>query len=52
MKEYKVITTKLGLRNRADKLQEVLNQYAKDGWSVVHIAQSAYFIVFERNKNR
>lgn len=52
MKEYKVVSPKLGLKHRNQKLEDILNQYAREGWVVSHIAQSAYFIVFERNKNR
>jgi len=52
MKEYKVVSVKLGFKNRNQKLEDTLNQYAREGWVVSHIAQSAYFIVFERDKNR
>ncbi|MBT8274074.1 MAG: DUF4177 domain-containing protein [Bacteroidia bacterium] len=52
MKEYKVISPKLGLSKRTEKLEDILNQYAREGWVVNHIAQSAYMVVFERDKNR
>ena len=52
MKEYKVVTPKLGLSKRMQKLEELFNQYAREGWVVNHVAQSAYFVVFERDKNR
>lgn len=52
MKEYKVVSPKLGLSKRNEKLEELLNQQAREGWVVSHIAQSAYFVVFERDKNR
>jgi hypothetical protein len=52
MKEYKVVAPKLGLRNRIQKLEDLLNQYAREGWVVSSIAQNAYIVVFERNKNR
>mgnify|MGYP001825726075 CR=1 FL=1 len=52
MKEYKVINPKLGMSKRNEKLETVLNQYAREGWVLKHVAQSAYFIVFERDKNR
>ncbi len=52
MKEYKVISWKIGLTNNSEKLQDVLNLHAKDGWSVIHIAEQTTRIVFERNKNR
>lgn len=51
MKEYRVITPKLGLSKRMEKLEDLLNQYARERWEVKHVAQSAYFIVFEREKN-
>lgn len=52
MKEYKVVTPKLGFSKRILKLEELFNQYAREGWIVNHVAQSAAFIVFERDKNR
>lgn len=52
MKEYKVIVTKLGFRNRAQNFEEVLNQYAREGWVVNHIDQGWASIVLERDKNR
>ena len=52
MKEYKVIQPKLGLTNRMQKLEDIMNQYGREGWIVKHVAQSAYFIVLERDKNR
>lgn len=51
MKEYKVVNPKLGLSKRNEKLEDLLNQYARERWVVNHIGQNAYFIVFERNKN-
>ena len=36
MKEYKVITPKLGFSNRMLKLEELFNQYAREGWVVNH----------------
>ncbi len=52
MKEYKVVTTKLGMSKRNEKLEDLLNQYAREGWIVRHLGQNAYFVVFERDKNR
>jgi len=51
MKEYKVITPKLGITNRNGKLENTLNQYARERWVVNFIATGAQFIVFEREKN-
>ena len=52
MKEYKVVSWKMSLTNNSEKLEDVLNQYAKAGWKVIHIAEQTTRIVFERNKNR
>jgi len=55
MKEYKVIKPKLGWRNGAEKLEEILNKYAKEGWTVNTITPHEHVIlhiVFEREKNR
>ncbi len=51
MKEYKVVQPKLGIRNRTQKYEDLLNQYARDGWVVNNIFQSTGGIIFERNKN-
>ncbi|MAX70073.1 MAG: hypothetical protein CMC76_10780 [Flavobacteriaceae bacterium] len=55
MKEYKVIKPKLGWRSQTEKLEELLNKYAKEGWRLVEITPNQHmisFIVFERDKNR
>ena len=52
MKEYKVVQPKIGLRNRNQKYEDVLNQYARDGWVVNSIFQNTSGILFERDKNR
>ncbi|MEQ6124784.1 DUF4177 domain-containing protein [Pseudotenacibaculum sp. MALMAid0570] len=52
MKEYKVINWKMGLSRNNEKLEDTLNQYAKAGWTVKHIAENSARIVFERDKNR
>ncbi len=52
MKEYKVVVPKLGFMNRAETFQDILNQYAREGWVVNHVGQGWSSIVFERNKNR
>ncbi|WP_411768196.1 DUF4177 domain-containing protein [Winogradskyella sp. A3E31] len=52
MKEYKVIQPKLSLRNRFQKYEDLLNQYAREGWEVKHVGQNSPFIIFERDKNR
>ena len=52
MKEYKVIIPKLGFTKRTEKMQDVLNQYAREGWVAKHIGQGWSSIIFERDKNR
>jgi hypothetical protein len=52
MKEYKVVTWKMGLSKNNERLEDTLNQYAKMGWVVKHIAEQSARIVFERDKNR
>jgi hypothetical protein len=52
MKEYKVIIPKLGFKNRVQNFEDLLNQYAREGWVVNDIASSWTSVVFERNKNR
>lgn len=52
MKEYKVVQMKLGLRNRIKNLEDILNQYAREGWRVVEIPSGWQIVVFERDKNR
>lgn len=52
MKEYKVIKWKMGLSRNDERLEDTLNQYAKAGWVVKHIAENSARIVFERDKNR
>lgn len=52
MKEYKVVTPKIGFRNRSKQFEEILNQYAREGWIVCSIAQGWTSVVFERDKNR
>ena len=52
MKEYKVVSWKMGLSKNDQRLEDVLNKYAKQGWRVIHIAENHTRIVFERDKNR
>ena len=52
MKEYKVVKPNLGLTKRAEKLEALLNQYAREGWQLSHLAQGWVSMVLERDKNR
>ena len=52
MKEYKVVNWKMGLTNNNDRLEDTLNDYAKQGWRVIQVAENFQRIIFERDKNR
>lgn len=52
MKEYKVEIPKLGLTRRQEKMQDMLNQHAREGWTVKHVGQGWSSVIFERDKNR
>jgi hypothetical protein len=52
MKEYKVIQPKLGIRNRFEKMEDLLNQYTREGWVVKLIGEHWSSVVLERDKNR
>jgi hypothetical protein len=52
MKEYKVVSWKMGLTKNDQKLEDTLNQYAREGWVAKHVAEQSARIVFERDKNR
>jgi G:T-mismatch repair DNA endonuclease (very short patch repair protein) len=52
MKEYKVINWKMGLSKNNERLEDTLNEYARNGWRVIHIGEQNTRIVFERDKNR
>ncbi|WP_193316051.1 DUF4177 domain-containing protein [Flavicella marina] len=52
MKEYKVITWKMGLTKNNERLEDTLNDFARAGWEAKHISDNHARIVFEREKNR
>lgn len=52
MKEYKVINWKMGFTGNNQKLEDTLNEYARNGWRAIEIAEQSARIVFERDKNR
>lgn len=52
MKEYKVVTWKMGLSKNNERLEDTLNEYARQGWVVKDIAENTNRIVLERDKNR
>ena len=51
MKEYKVVKPKFGISKWHEKMQDLLNQHAREGWIVKHI-EGWSSIIFERDKNR
>lgn len=52
MKEYKVISWKMGFTNNNQKLEDTLNEHARNGWRAIEIGEQSARIVFERDKNR
>lgn len=52
MKEYKVVNWKMGFSKNNERLEDILNEYGRNGWRVVEIAEQSTRIVFERDKNR
>ncbi|WP_435263913.1 DUF4177 domain-containing protein [Tenacibaculum sp. nBUS_03] len=52
MKEYKVVNWKMGFSGNNQKLEDTLNQYAREGWVLKHVAENSVRIILERNKNR
>jgi len=52
MKEYKVVSPKLGVLNWNQKYEELLNKYAREGWAVKSVFQNSGAIILERDKNR
>lgn len=52
MKEYKVINWKMGFTNNNQKLEDTLNEHARNGWRAIEIAENSARIIFERDKNR
>jgi hypothetical protein len=52
MKEYKVITPKLAFSKRIEKLEEIFNNYAREGWVLKHSDQYMVKFILEREKNR
>lgn len=52
MKEYKVISTNLGFSKQEEKLQDLLNQHAREGWILKDIEQGWSTVILERDKNR
>lgn len=52
MKEYKVVKWNMGLTGNAKRLEDTLNDYARQGWGVKFIYENSTSIVFERDKNR
>ncbi len=52
MKEYKVVTWRIALAGNDKRLEDTLNDYAKQGWRLLQFAENTNKLVFERDKNR
>ncbi|WP_086030447.1 DUF4177 domain-containing protein [Tenacibaculum holothuriorum] len=52
MKEYKVESWKVSFSKNNKNLEDFLNEHARNGWKVIHIAEQSTRVVFERDKNR
>lgn len=52
MKEYKVVSWKMGMSNNNQRLEDTLNQYAQQGWRVLQVAENFQRVILERDKNR
>ena len=52
MKEYKIVELKLGFGNRVQKFEDLLNQFAREGWTLKDIPQGWNSVILERDKNR
>ncbi|NKI33449.1 DUF4177 domain-containing protein [Croceivirga thetidis] len=52
MKEYKVVSWKMSLTGNSKRLEDTLNEYAKQGWRLVHVYENTASVIFERDKNR
>lgn len=42
----------MGISNNNKRLEDTLNEYARNGWEVRRIAENSPRIIFERDKNR
>ncbi|WOC40516.1 hypothetical protein [Polaribacter sp. HL-MS24] len=42
----------MGFSKNNEKLEDTLNDYAREGWIVREVAESSARIIFERDKNR
>lgn len=52
MKEYKVVTWQIGLLGNDKRLEDTLNEYARQGWRLVQFAEDTNKLVLERDKSR
>jgi hypothetical protein len=52
MKEYKIVTPRTGFSKRVEKLEEILNNYAREGWVLKHSDPNMIRFILEREKNR
>ncbi|MFS4417670.1 DUF4177 domain-containing protein [Maribacter sp. 2307ULW6-5] len=52
MKEYKVVSWTIGLTNNDQRLEDALNNHAKQGWRLLQYSEHSQRLVLERDKNR
>lgn len=52
MKEYKVVKWRMGLTGNDKRLEDTLNDYARQGWRLAFIYENYTSKVFERDKNK
>ena len=52
MKEYKVIRPKLGIGSWNEKMEDLLNKHAREGWILKHVNPNFSMVILERDKNR
>ncbi|MEZ4793357.1 MAG: DUF4177 domain-containing protein [Gelidibacter sp.] len=56
MKEYKVVNPAFGFRNKKQKLEDLLNLQAREGWLLKSVVDNGHghisMVIFEREKNR
>ena len=52
MKEYKIVSPKNGFIKRGEKIEDLLNKHAREGWELKHVDQHMMRFILERDKNR
>ncbi len=52
MKEYKVVKIRMSLTKFNEKLENILNTHAREGWRFIQFSSNYSAVVLERDKNR